>query len=138
MMFVATTTVETWQILVPLLAAWALKFLQEFYKDRRERKSELEKLNVLQSIAQSNVEIREGQIKQNGKLSQVVAVNNAHHNELIGAVRTSCKSDCRQLVAATIAAMVANVNQTQKAVTEIHKNTVATEGLTKTIDKKLV
>jgi hypothetical protein len=66
-----------------LILVYGLKFLQELLKDRRDRKHDESQINVLKDIVSINNEIRNGQIAQNGKLSAVVSVNEAHHLELI-------------------------------------------------------
>lgn len=78
------------------------KLVTDWQKNKREaRKEELDRqqvlayndgqLKALQEIARSNSNIREGQIEQNGKLSKVVEINKAYHEELIRSQGGICK-----------------------------------------------
>lgn len=90
----ANITVENWQAVVAGLAVLLPmigKFWYDFLKDRREREDGKARLDALLEIARSNSNIREGQIEQNGKLSAVMKVNEAHHAELIRALQTTCR-----------------------------------------------
>lgn len=94
---IGTITIEGWQAItgiVTLLLIWGLKFLQEFYKDRRERETDTAQIQVLRDIAASNAEISKGQVAQNGKLSTVVLINQQHHEELIRTLQSTCKASC--------------------------------------------
>ena len=90
----ATISVEGWQAataLLTLIFVWALKFWQEFLKDRRDRINDEAQLRVLSDIAASNAKIRDGQIEQNGKLATVVKVNDAYHAEIVRNLQSNCK-----------------------------------------------
>lgn len=67
------------------------KWISDARKDKLSFEAEKQKLLVLQEIARSNSNIREGQIEQNGKLSTAVQVNKAYHEELIRTLATTCK-----------------------------------------------
>lgn len=97
-MMLATVSVEDWRVLagiigglVLLVSGQVFKFWIEFLRDRRDRESNASIISSLKSIADSNTQIREGQIVQNGKLSEAVSVNHVYHTELIRAIDSSCK-----------------------------------------------
>jgi hypothetical protein len=90
-------TLAGWQAimaLATLLCVWGLKFMQEWMKDRRDREADRQSIQALRDIAQSNASIVKGQLEQNGKLASVVAVNEAHHTELIRHLDTVCRARC--------------------------------------------
>jgi hypothetical protein len=82
----ADIIIEKWQIgsaLVIAVAVKGLDYVQAFLKDRRERISD-ERQDALQRDIANNIRgIREGQVAQNGKLSTVVEVNKAYHEEVM-------------------------------------------------------
>lgn len=102
----ATITVEGWQAIagaVVIVLTVVFKFVLDLRRERRareeyqersanERQASEERLQVLRDIAATNAKIREGQVAQNGKLSEVVSVNKAHHEELIRALNATCKA----------------------------------------------
>ena len=92
-------TVENWEAATGLLViacGWGLRYWQIFLADRRDRAGEAARLTVLRDIAASNAAIREGQTRQNGKLSEVVAVNAIYHAELIRTLEL-CQRKCKNL-----------------------------------------
>lgn len=88
----ATHNWELKAVAVVLVLGVVFKFILDLYQRKNERAASTERLQVLRDIAESNKAIREGQVAQNGKLSQVVSVNDAHHAELIRAIGSSCKA----------------------------------------------
>jgi predicted RNA-binding protein len=66
------------------------KFALDWKKSRDEREAASERLQVLRDIAATNMRLVEGQIAQNGKLAQVVRINDDHHTELIRAIAQTC------------------------------------------------
>ena len=54
-----------------------------WYSDRAKARRDDAQVDALHNIASSNTDIRNGQIAQNGKLSIVVEVNKAYHDEII-------------------------------------------------------
>lgn len=88
-------TIEGWQAgaaAIVLILGVIFKFVLDVLNNRKEREASRDRLQVLKDIAISNQAIREGQVAQNGKLSSVVSVNQAHHEELIRAIQASCKA----------------------------------------------
>lgn len=91
----ATITVEGWQALaaaVVIVLTAIFKFVLDLVKAKRDADASHERLQVLRDIAHSNGQIREGQIAQNGKLTNVVSTNQLHHEELIRAINQTCKA----------------------------------------------
>lgn len=88
-------TIDGWQAgaaAIVLILGVIFKFVLDVLNNRKEREASRDRLQVLKDIADSNQAIREGQVAQNGKLSAVVSVNEAHHLELIRAINSSCKA----------------------------------------------
>jgi hypothetical protein len=83
------------------------KLVNDYHIDKRETRLAAEKakrdeetsrlrLEVLQEIARSNSNIREGQIEQNGKLSAVMKVNETFHAEMLRALPMVCKAQANK------------------------------------------
>ena len=84
----ATTALEA---LAGITGAWVLKILQEVHRDRRDRLAERDRLAVLTRIADTNETLVRGQAEQNGKLAAVTLLNQAHHEDLIRTLTTTCR-----------------------------------------------
>src|ERR1019366_1512786 len=102
---VPKTSVGQWITLITLIVG-AIGFrFDAWMKSKRESEDRQieETRNATYRIADFgvNTEIRDAvrqvektQTAQNGKLAEVVAVNEAHHEELIRALPNICKADC--------------------------------------------
>lgn len=102
----AAITVEGWQALAGaavIVLTVVFKFIMDLRKDSRERDASNDRLQVLRDIASSNRDIREGQLRQNGKLSTVMTANEVYHAEIL-----------RLLSHCTATAIHPPVNQEQK------------------------
>jgi hypothetical protein len=81
-----TMNAEDWKMIGVVAAVVfgnLLTIYQTYLKDRRERKSDEQTFIVQKDIADNIRDVRNGQIAQNGKLSTVVEVNRAYHDELM-------------------------------------------------------
>jgi len=68
------------------------KFALDWKKSKDERDQASERLLVLRDIADTNRSIKEGQIAQNGKLSNIMKLNDDRHEEMIRTLNASCKA----------------------------------------------
>jgi len=85
-MILAETIVDNDKIVIAVASLLVVKgfdYFQAWLKDRREQRTDRQQTDALLDIANNIRDVRNGQIEQNGKLSTVVAVNKAYHEEVI-------------------------------------------------------
>ena len=82
----APTSIGQWTtVLVMIIGAVGLQ-INSWRKDRREQEDRVKDLVLNTEIRDCLRQVEIGQTKQNGKLAEVVSVNQQHHEEIIRAL----------------------------------------------------
>lgn len=105
MIFAEETSLGQWGTFITLVIGAIGLQINAWRKHKYDQANESDKKQI--QIEQRDVlrQLEVGQAKQNGKLSEVVSINLAHHEELIRSLQTNCRAQ---------PVLVQQLNQTPK------------------------